>query len=223
MAGKLPFAMVYDWDNTLIDTFPLLFEVTNLTRTTFGLEAWDEQTAKRNMRLPAREVWPGIFGADRWQEAHQFYMGHMRARHLQDMAILDGAVELIAYAGQRGIKQAVFSNKNCLLLRDEVAHFEGGRLFEAVIGNGDYEGLGKPDPAGLHFVLKVMGLESKDYSNTWYLGDTENDLKTAHAAGVIPVFIENITMSDPSEIAILRPEFSFKSCIDCLAYLKALG
>ena len=222
MTGPLPTAIIYDWDNTLIDTFPLLFESTNLTRAKYGLPILNETDAKRGMRRPAKEVWPEIFGAV-WQDAHAFYLDHVRKRHLENMAILDGASELIAYAAQKGITQAVFSNKNSALLRDEVAHFDRNGVFHTVIGNGDFEGLGKPDPAGLFAIMTAMGLEKSAYSNIWYVGDTENDLKAARAAGVTPVFIENIMMCDEAEIAQLAPQYRFKSCVEMLAYLKTLG
>jgi len=223
MSGnKLPVAIIYDWDNTLIDTFPLLFEATNLTREKYGLPVLSEAEAKRSMRRPAREVWPDIFGA-RWQEAHAFYLNHVRSRNLENMAVLAGAAELVAYAAQHGIRQAVFSNKNAVLLRDEVAHFDRDKVFHTVIGNGDFEGLGKPDPAGLFAVMKAMGLDKDERPDIWYVGDTENDLKAAYAAGVMPVFIENIMMCAADEIAQLAPQYRFKSCVEVLAYLKTLG
>lgn len=218
----MPDAVIYDWDNTLIDTFPLLFKATNAMREHFGLPAFDEEQAKRNIRLSARDSLPKIFG-DRWQEAYDFYLSYVKAHHLAHLDFIEGADLLVRFFEGRGVKQAVFSNKTNIILRPEVELFSVEGAFSAVVGSGDFIGLGKPDAAGLLYTAELLSIDESSFNNVWYVGDTENDLLAARAAGMVPVFIENETMSDEAVVAAIKPQYRFKNCAECVAYLTTVS
>lgn len=218
---SLPPAIIFDWDNTLIDTFPLLKEATNLVRAHFKLPAYDDAQARQNIRLTAKESYPQIYG-ERWQEAHALFYEHIRAKHLERIDVIDGATALLNWIKDQKIPMGLLSNKHGAYLRKEVTHLGWGPYFQIVLGPDDVGDIGKPQPDGLHAALNALAIPPTIHADCWYVGDTENDLRTAHAAGVIPVFIENQAMSLPEAIAREKPRFSFKNCAECLDYLKSV-
>lgn len=217
-----PSAIIFDWDNTLIDTFPLLWAAHNKVREAMNVPAWSEDEARHNIRLAAKDAFPKWYG-DRAGEAMKVYDTHVRAHHLAQMEILDGAVELLTYLHALGTPMAIVSNKRGEFLRAELSHTGWGKFFHIVLGADDVQGQGKPSPEGVIAAMDNLNIPAALRANCWYVGDTENDVKTAKNAGMIPVFIENRPMLDPAEIRALEAKFAFKSARECLAYIKTLS
>src|ERR1700722_19963829 len=69
---SLPRALIFDWDNTLVDSWPAIAEAINMTRETFGLPVWSLDEIKLNCTRAARDSFPEWFGKD-WEEAYKFY------------------------------------------------------------------------------------------------------------------------------------------------------
>lgn len=219
MITRLPPAVLFDWDNTLIDTFPAIFAAHNAVRTAIGALPWTEAEARANIRLAAKDAFPIWYG-DRAAEAERVYTDYIRSSHLEHMAHIDGTRELLDHLYTRQVPMGVVSNKRGEFLRREITHAGWDHFFRAVIGADDIQGPGKPAPDGVLQALSVLHLPA---AGVWYVGDTENDIRTAHAAGAVPVFIENLTMNTADEIATLKPAMTFKTPRECLAYLVTLG
>lgn len=218
---SLPPAVVFDWDNTLIDTFPLLKAASNTVRRAMGVEPWDDAEARLNIRLTAREVYPTLYG-HRWQEAESIFYGHVRKHHLDAVNVIDGAAELLEWLQAQQVPMGILSNKRGEILRAEVRHLGWDKYFKTILGPDDVGGIGKPDPRGLAVAISRTCPSLGNGNAVWYVGDTENDLKTAKSAGVMSVYIENHTMSHPDMIALEKPNFTFKDCNECLDYLRTL-
>lgn len=219
---KKPDAILFDWDNTLIDTFPLLMSAHNKVRDAMGVPLWSEEEARHNIRLAAKDAFPKWYGA-RAGEAQKIYDAHVRAHHLAHMDILDGASELLAYLKALGVRMAIVSNKRGEFLRAEVAHAGWSGFFPVTIGADDLTGPGKPSPEGVLMAMEKLNIHEDSRENCWYVGDTENDIKTANAAGMIPVFIENRTMVEPEAISGLGVQYAYKTVRECLAQLQTLS
>ncbi len=68
----LPKALIFDWDNTLVDSWEAIAEAMNHTRQAFGLNVWTLDEIKANCTRAARESFPEWFGAD-WKKAYDVY------------------------------------------------------------------------------------------------------------------------------------------------------
>ncbi len=218
----LPAAVIFDWDNTLIDTFPVIFAGHNRAREAMGKPAWSEDEARANIRLAAKDAFP-LWYNERAKEAEKIYADYVRANHLNTLEVFEHAKALLDFLKGAGVPMAIVSNKRREFLRAEVDGTGWTPYFTVIMGADDVSGPGKPSPEGILSAMQRMNLAEDDRKAAWYVGDTETDIKAAQAAGVIPVFIENTTMIDPGRIAALRPAFSFKNPEECLAHLKTLG
>ena len=219
MTAALPTAILFDWDNTLIDTFPVIHEAHNKVREVLGHALWTESDARRQVRLALKDAFPKWYG-DKASDAEKIYLDHIRANHIDMMAHIDGTADLLDWLAGQGIPLGIVSNKRGEFLRREIAHAGWDDYFRVVVGADDIKGPGKPAPDG---ILQALGTLGVNPDAVWYVGDTENDILAARAAHVIPVFVENLTMNSVEEIAALCPAMTFKNPRECLAYLKMLG
>ncbi|MBW3566435.1 MAG: HAD-IA family hydrolase [Proteobacteria bacterium] len=97
----------------------------------------------------------------------------------------DGVEQLLAWLGARDVKLAIATNKpvrHTEMLLDAIAL----RPRFALVLGGDSAMRKKPDPAPLHECLRHFALDPHD---ALMVGDSENDLKAARAAGIDSVCV----------------------------------
>ncbi len=58
-----PKAVIFDWDNTLVDTWPLIQAAIDATMRATGREEWGLEKVRNNVHKSMRESFPKIFGA----------------------------------------------------------------------------------------------------------------------------------------------------------------
>lgn len=218
--ATLPKAILFDWDNTLVDSFPLLMAAHNHTRVAMGLAPWTENEARLNIRLAAQDIFPKLYG-ENWQQAKKILYDYVGARHMQEMVVLEGAAPLLHFLHQNSVQAGVVSNKTKQLLVKEITHLGWDDLLPVAVGAGDTPH-GKPDPAGIRLAASKMGFDETQMNLIWYVGDTETDMMAANAAGCIPVYVCNHRMCEENAITLENPAFLFENCTECLDRLKAL-
>ncbi len=95
----------------------------------------------------------------------------------------DGVPELLDGLDSRGIKKTILSNKVHEFTELCVAELLGDWSFDVVLGvNGDVPP--KPSAVGVRCVVDQLQLTPDEFV---YLGDTNTDMNTAVAAGMLPV------------------------------------
>jgi phosphoglycolate phosphatase len=186
-----PRAIVFDWDNTLVDTWATIHEALTLTFTAMGHTPWTLDETKARTRHSLRNAFPPLFG-DRWEEARKLYLDHFGAIHLERLAPITGAAQLLAEVQAVGLHLAVLSNKTGRLLRLEVQHLGWDRHFARLVGAGDASA-DKPDPAAMLLALEGSGFSGAD---VWYVGDTALDMECAARAGCIGVLLGPLDPQD---------------------------
>ena len=92
----------------------------------------------------------------------------------------EGIVQLLDALKDRGIKSAVLSNKPDRQAVCVVETVFGKDVFFQVQGQRD-DVPRKPDPTAVFQIAKELGVTPKE---TIYIGDSEVDIRTGHAAGV---------------------------------------
>lgn len=210
-----PRALVFDWDNTLVDSWATIHHALTLTFTAMGHVPWTIDETKARVRHSLREAFPALFG-DRWDEARRLYLDHFTAIHLERMAPIAGAPELLRELAASGLYTAVLSNKTGSILRREVDHLGWGGYFAQLVGAGDASA-DKPDPAAMAMALAGR---AEDPQSVWYIGDTALDMECAARAGCVGVLIG---ATDPADEGFARfpPQRRFSSIAELALYLRA--
>ncbi|MBM3590884.1 MAG: hypothetical protein FJX30_05915, partial [Alphaproteobacteria bacterium] len=63
-----PDTIIFDWDNTLVDTWPLIQIAINKTMKQMNKDPWSLEKVRDTVHKSMRESFPEIFGND-WQKA----------------------------------------------------------------------------------------------------------------------------------------------------------
>ncbi len=183
--STLPRAVLYDWDNTLVDNWGTVRAALNHALVSFDLPAWDEEEARVRIKQSLRDSFPRIFG-ERWTEARDLFYGYFAAHHLDHLRPLPGGKSLLRRFAERGVYQAVVSNKTGKFLRAEAEALGWTQYFGRLVGAQDAP-FDKPDIAPVRMALEPSGLEPGP--QVWFLGDADIDMECAHGAGLVPVLI----------------------------------
>jgi phosphoglycolate phosphatase len=202
-----PQAIIFDWDNTLVDSWPTIHDALCTMFTAMGMAAWTLEDTKARVRHSLRDTFPVMFGS-RWEEARRIYLEAFRASHIERLAVLPGVRELLEQLTAEGIYLAVVSNKTGSLLRAEAAHLGWNRYFSNVVGAGDASA-DKPDAAPVLLALEGSGIAAGP--RVWFVGDTAVDMHCALNAGCVPVLLG---APEPSaeEFANHKPALVFEDC-----------
>jgi len=181
---KLPRAVLFDWDNTLVNTWPTIIECYRDTFVALGLPPWTAEEVRARAHGSLRDAFPGLFG-ERAGHAEQVFYETFHRIHLERLEPLPGAELLLQRARAAGCYVAVVSNKMGDNLRAELAHLDWGRWIARAVGAKDAK-RDKPAPDPIFMALDGTGIAPDE--SVWMVGDTPADLQCAHAAGVLPVF-----------------------------------
>lgn len=182
-----PKAILFDWDNTLADTWPVIHSALSRTFIAMGMEPWsieDVKSGREGIHKSLRDSFPKIFN-DKWEEAREYYYKHFLDTHLHEMKVVSGAEKTVKHLAEKDVYVAVVSNKTGQYLRQEVEHLGWNSYFSRIIGATDAAN-DKPHPDPVHMALDGSGIESG--SDVWFIGDSETDLECAIASRCVPIF-----------------------------------
>jgi phosphoglycolate phosphatase len=212
-----PRAVIFDWDNTLIDSWHAILDAQNHTLTTFGLEPWTLEETRQRVRGSMRESFPALFGA-RWREAGEVFYRRFTDQHMQALQPLPGAAALLEELHSIGLYLAVVSNKKGDYLRKEAAHLGWDRYFGRIVGAFD-AARDKPAVDPVHLALEGSGIAPG--SSVWFAGDADIDLECAINAGCIPVLLRG-TAPEPREFDPHPPVIHVDCCLELSKVLRNL-
>ncbi|WP_424136484.1 HAD family hydrolase [Roseomonas chloroacetimidivorans] len=179
-----PRAIVWDWDNTLIDGWPAIRAGLNAAFSDAGLPEWTLEEVRERVRHSLRDSFPQLFG-EGWEHARDIFYAGVRATHLAVLQPMPGAELLIRRAATIA-PLAVLSNKAGPLLRAEIDHLRWTPLFRALVGAGDCAA-DKPDPCPMRVACAACGVPAG--GDVWYVGDNSLDMEAARRAGCVPVLL----------------------------------
>lgn len=179
-----PKAILFDWDNTLADTWPTIYHALTETFKAMGHEPWSMEKTKENVHRSLRDSFPEIFG-DRWEEAGDLYLKIFRSIHLEKLTPLEDAEEVLKALQGTGIYTALVSNKTGESLRLEVDHIGWNDYFTKVVGAKDAEE-DKPSPKPVIMALEGSGIEPG--LDVWFVGDSVTDMECAYNSKCTPIF-----------------------------------
>lgn len=211
---KPPKAVLFDWDNTLVDTWPTIVECYRDTFAALGQTPWTAEEVRARAHGSLREVFPTLFGPQAGEAERVFYATFNRI-HLQRLEQLPGADALLARCRDAGCYVAVVSNKVGDNLRTELAHLGWGRWISRAVGAKDAK-RDKPAPDPIYLALDGTGIAPDD--TVWMVGDSPADLECAHAAGCLPVLFGGFDrISEP--VRAFPPRLYARNCHELAALL----
>lgn len=180
-----PQAIIFDWDNTLVNSWNCIHAAMGATLTAMKQAPWSIDETKRRAMLSLRSYFPDLFG-ERWEEAREIYYLNYAAIHKERVVPLAGAAEMLTTLKGMGVRMAVVSNKTGSFLRDEVQHLGWEPFFDHLVGAGDAHA-DKPHAAPVQMVLAASGIAPGDH--VWFAGDAPVDMHCALNSGCVPILL----------------------------------
>ncbi len=213
-APSAPRAVVFDWDNTLVDSWHIIHEALHETFVAFDRTPWTIDETKAWVRHSMREAFPRLFGAHA-EAAVERFSGAYRRVHLARIRPMVGATEVLDDLVGEGVYLAVLSSKNGDVLRAEANHLGLARYFSRLVGATD-TAVDKPSPVALNHALEPSGVPAG--AEVWYVGDTGIDVVCARRSDCIAVIVGPTPALDGDEPH--EPDFHFSSLEDLRGFLS---
>ena len=213
-------AVLFDMDGTLLDSREALIgayhdATTEVLGAPFPVTRAD---VDHIIQLSARDAFPEIAGGDpdlaRRIEAafHESYL--VRAANV---ALYPGVGEMLAALRERGLALGIATSKSRPRLDLDLERTGIAGLLDTTIC-GDEVPAAKPDPAPLLAVMRTLAVDS---GATLYVGDGENDVVAAHAAGTRAAGAGY--GFHPEACRAAGPEHWIEQPLDLVALIDALG
>lgn len=206
-----PRAILFDWDNTLVDTWPCIGKATNITLEAMGQAPWSAAEIRARVAGSLRDTFPRIYG-DRWEQARDIYYQAFAAVHLDMLKMADGAEDLLRLVSGAGLYLGVVSNKTGAYLRAEADHLGWSRFFGRIVGAQDAV-RDKPSPEPVHLALSAGPVPAGP--DVWFVGDAPIDVSCGRAAGCTTVFVGETPPPDSVEGIVTEPAHAYVK--DCTA------
>ncbi len=183
-----PKAILFDWDNTLVDTWPIIYQALHDTMVAWSMEPWSLEEVKLKVGKSLRDAFPELFAED-WERAGEYYMQRYRSYNLERLEALPDVLPVLEHVQQSHPFIGVVSNKRGDNLRTEVGHIGWEPYFDVLVGAGDAtRDKPHPDPA----LLALDGTDISAGEDVWFVGDTITDLECAQAAGMTAILYGDV-------------------------------
>ena len=214
-----PQAILFDWDNTLVDTWVVIHHALEITFRTMDREPWTLEETRQRVRASARDAFPAIFG-EQAEEAMVVFYRSFEADHLVKLKPLPGAAAMIsALAARDDLVIAVVSNKQGRLLRRESKHLGWSQFFYSLVGANDAV-KDKPHRAVVDMALEGSGVEAGE--QVWFVGDTDIDMDCAGESGCLPVLVRPEAPAQ-DEFPLVKPALHLPNCESLLHFFNRLS
>ncbi len=183
MKIAMPKTVLFDWDNTLVDTWPIIHQALCDTFAPFGMEPWSMEQVKAHVARSMREAFPDIFGS-KAEEAGEAYIAAYRKYQYAWLKPLPDAKETMERLRALPLALGVVSNKRSEFLHKEIEHLGWGGYFDVIVGAGDAE---HDKPHAAPALLALSRIEKSADKSVWFIGDSNADLECAYNAALTPV------------------------------------
>lgn len=190
--------VVFDWDNTLVESRSSLVASVDKVLAHYKLPSWDNVRHLRDCNLSFKDNFPRIFG-DKADEAYN----HYRKIYLDIMPTkirtYPYVEELLKYLNNMGINLYIASNKERILLEKEKYLLLPNHHFQNIVCGHEAKA-DKPSPEQIYHALG-RNLSPRDITpeTVWVVGDSPMDSQAALAANALPIRIGRSIWGDEGE------------------------
>jgi len=173
-------AAMFDFDLTLMDTSYIITECTNLLAEKYGLKPVTREEMLAVIGLPIADTWVALWGE--WHEEWlAYYRAHFRSMEHAGFREFPDTRSALEHLRANGVVTAIVTNRNNA--RGAAEQCGIASLFDEIVGAEDVSHP-KPHPEPVLVAMSRLGAEREQ---VFYTGDTDIDMKTAVAAGVMGI------------------------------------
>jgi phosphoglycolate phosphatase len=209
-AKRFPNAVLFDWDNTLVDTTRDTLRALNAVCAAFEYRSITLEEFHTKPSLSIRAFIRTMVPESDVLRAESIFF--QNTSHL-DAVLLPHAHTIAIWLHDLKIPTGVVSNKGGDRLRKEIQRLGLSHVFDCAIGSGDTSE-DKPSGGPLLHALSQKNLAPSE--DIWFVGDSVVDMMCAHHAGCTPVSV------GPQADAFAHPKIKAQNCHGLWKILKSL-
>jgi len=190
-----PEAIIFDFDDTLVDTKPIIEKALYATFANFSIDDGIIKGKNIDINRSLKDYFQEIF-TDNLEEAREvFYKNY--DNFANELKIIDNAEQVLNFLQINKVRMSIVSNKNGQRLRNEINNkLSWGHFFESIIGSGDAK---EDKPSAEPAKKALQHLKLADYKNVWLIGDSMVDLMTARNLGCIGILFNPSKKAEEKE------------------------
>lgn len=198
--------ILWDWDNTLVDTFGAILAAQNIMRKAYNLPSWTKEEAKIAMNSSGRNLIKDLVGEENAIEARKIFL-KAYAESAAEISLKEGAEEITRWTKENDFINILASNKAGPILRNEVETLNLTTHFEKIVGAEDFD----HDKPSKEFTDSAINGYTAD--KIYSIGDGKADISMAHnyenGKGIL-------VWTDPNsnEFNEIKPDFVCSSLMD---------
>jgi phosphoglycolate phosphatase len=209
---KLPKAILFDWDNTLVNTWRVAYNAMNVALETVGRPLFTVDEFWSQPHHSMRDVAHKLFG-EHHEKGKRIFYETVEKSHLKDIVSLQGAETLLQNLKTRGIYMGIVSNKEGKYLRREVTHLGWGPHFQHIIGAQD---TAEDKPSSVPVLAALQDSAIAPSHDVWFVGDSIVDVYCARTSGCIPVAVGQGEASQQDDVIHAKDCHGLAQLIDSL-------
>lgn len=200
--------VIFDLDGTLIDSSDGVVEAVNYSLRQVGLpeRTHEEITPYIGYSL---KVMYADFTNYPYEELRTHFQVKARETIIASARMLHGVDETLQSLARQNLTLAIASTKIRRHIQGVIDKFGWQDIFSAFAG-GDEVSQVKPDPEILDLVLRRL---NGNPSAAVMVGDTENDIRAAHALGIRSIAVRS-PYGDPERLDLCQPTVTVGSISD---------
>lgn len=167
--------VVFDWDGTLADTYPVISAAYDYTFDKMGLLRIPYDEVKRITSTLQNKDTLGYIFKERKNEAAAYFYEYIEKCHTEHLAPMQAAEQLLESCHKAGLKCYLLTNKKTKFIKEELQKLGFAKYFDKVVAAGEYAE-DKPHPIACHAVFDNRLPKAGEIA---VIGDGEADVKTA--------------------------------------------
>ncbi len=208
--------VVFDWDGTLADTYPVISAAYKHTFEALGMQPMEYSEIKKLTSTLANKDTLGYIFGDKKEQAKQAYYAYIEANHKTQLRPIPHAKELLDFCQSKGWKLYLLSNKKRTYLREEMNYLGFADYFAKVIAAGDFPE-DKPNPQTVR-ALFDNGLP--DATDIVVIGDGMADWKTSQALNHSGKSSRCIIYDPQNNFSQVSPDYVVSDVADIIEILR---
>ncbi len=193
MLRRIPQAILFDLDGTVVDSVPDLARCVNAALASVGhaaadqdrVRGWVGNGAARLLHRALTGCLDGLAPAALHGQAMAVFNAHYAAEPCRDSRLYPGVATTLAALAGAGIRLGCVTNKPHRFVQPLLVALGLGECFASIIG-GDSTARLKPDPLPVLAALSGLGVAA---DRCLLVGDSRIDMAAGRAAGVATVAV----------------------------------
>ena len=165
--------ILWDWDNTLVDTFEAILAAQNDLRQYYALPLWTKEEAKMAMNTSGRNLIKDLVGEENASAARRYFLESYK-KYALEIKLKSGAQEILDFFKKNRYINILASNKNGKILRNEANALKVSHYFDRIIGAQDTS---NDKPSKTFSDSAIQGYQPKKIIS---IGDGKSDIQMAH-------------------------------------------